>query len=69
MDIDELSAAASKDIVRKPSTEAAQAQRPRNLSPVLSDDSIDDLIKSSSSDSESGKQANCLYFILYLKCF
>ena len=55
MDIDELSAAASKDIVRKPSTEApAQAQRPRNLSPVLSDDSIDDLIKSSSSDSESG---------------
>ena len=68
MDIDELSAAASKDIVRKPSTEAP-LQRPRNLSPVQSDDSIDDLIKSSSSDSESGKQTDCLYFLFDFECF
>ena len=54
MDIDQLSAAASKDIVRKPSTEAP-LQRPRipDTDTLLSDDSIDDLIKSSS-DSESG---------------
>ena len=58
MGIDQLSAAASRDVVRKPSTEV---QKQRNLDPGFSDDSIDDLIKSSS-DSDSGKN-------IYIPCY